>query len=164
MVKGCVMLISEFAKVAKLPLDTVRLYVKRGLLKPTAGRLGGSNPYQEFSASDVARARLVRLARSLGYTLREIAVIANELESQGMSRERRVDLFEQRLALLEKKGAEIAEMTTYLRAKIEWIKNGERGPEPEIDSSREAASVAGLIGEIARPQTARPGKIKVAKR
>ena len=116
MVKGCVMLISEFAKVAKLPLDTVRLYVKRGLLKPTAGRLGGSNPYQEFSASDVARARLVRLARSLGYTLREIAVIANELESQGMSRERRVALFEQRLQLLEEKGAEIAEMATYLRA------------------------------------------------
>ena len=158
------MLISEFAKAANLSPDTVRLYVKRGLLRPTAGRLGGSNPYQEFSTADVARARLVRLARSLGFTLREIAAIASELESRGMSRERRVALFEQRLMLLEEKGAEIAEMAAYLRAKIEWIKKGERGPEPQLDPSREPATVASLIQEIARPQAERPRKIKVAIR
>src|SRR5689334_21206759 len=70
MVKACAMLISEFARAANLSPDTVRFYVKLGLLRPEAGRRGGSNPYLEFSRADLARARLVQLARSLGFTLR----------------------------------------------------------------------------------------------
>lgn len=156
------MLISEFARVADLSPDTVRLYVKRGLLKPGTGRRGGSNPYQEFSGVDVARARLIRLARSLGFTLREIAVIAVEFESTGMSRERQIAVFEERLLILEQKAAEIDRMTTYLRAKVAWIKNGETGPEPEIEASGEP--VANLIQKIAGGGAGHSRKIKVANR
>lgn len=42
------MLISEFARVTELPIDTVRFYVAKGLLKPERSLKGGSNPYQTF--------------------------------------------------------------------------------------------------------------------
>ena len=53
------MFISEFARAAGLPPDTVRFYVKRGLLRPEEGA-GGSNPYQVFTKADLEMARLVR--------------------------------------------------------------------------------------------------------
>jgi MerR family transcriptional regulator, copper efflux regulator len=37
------MLISEFARAAGLSRDTVRFYVRRGLLAPLAGNKGGSS-------------------------------------------------------------------------------------------------------------------------
>jgi DNA-binding transcriptional MerR regulator len=158
------MLISAFARAANLSPDTVRLYVKRGLLRPTTGRRGGSNPYLEFGAADLIRARLVRLARSLGFTLREIAALATEVEATGMSRARRIALFEERLHRLDEKAVEIARMTAYLRAKIAWMKNGERGPEPEPALADGEEPLAGLVDEIAASQPARPRKIRVAPR
>ena len=66
------MLISEFARATELSRDTVRFYVRRGLLKPLAGNKGGSNPYQVFTHEHVQTARAIRMAQSLGFSLREI--------------------------------------------------------------------------------------------
>ncbi len=142
------MLISEFARAANLPPDTVRFYVKRGLLRPETGRRGGSNPYQEFTRADLARARLVQLARSLGFTLREIALIAEEVEAKGLGRKRRVAILEERLGALDAKAVELAHMTAYLRAKIAWMKAGERGPEPEPAPAGVPGPFGGLVDEV----------------
>ena len=152
------MLISEFARQANLSPDTVRFYVKRGLLKPEAGRRGGANPYQEFSAADVARAHLVKLAQSLGFTLREISAIAAELDDSGLPRKRRIAIIEERLGALDDKAAELARMTTYLRAKLAWMKAGEKGPEPTLGPVGEEATVAGLLDrfETGRPPGPKP--------
>ena len=42
------MLISEFARATGLSTDTVRFYVRRGLLKPLAGSKGGSKSLSDF--------------------------------------------------------------------------------------------------------------------
>lgn len=143
------MLISEFCRASGLSPDTVRFYVRRGLLKPETGTRGGANPYQEFSRTDLARARLVQLASSLGFTLREIASLAAEVEAKGLSRKRRIAIMEERLDELEQKAAELARLTAYVRAKIAWMKNGERGPEPEPTPPGQAPGFAGLIDEVA---------------
>ena len=129
------MLISEFARTAGLSPDTVRFYVKRGLLKPATGRRGGSNPYQVFGREHLETARLVRLAQSLGFTLREIAAIASELEATGLTRRRKIAILRQRLDVLDEKAGQIARMTAYLNAKIAWLEGGETGPEPRLDSA-----------------------------
>ncbi len=126
------MLISEFARATDLSPDTVRFYVKRGLLQPEAGRRGGTNPYQEFSETDVATARIVRIAQSLGFTLGEIAAIIEELRTTGADRARHIAILEERLRELDEKAARIARMRGYLGAKIAWLKNGEKGPEPPL--------------------------------
>ncbi len=149
------MLISEFARAADLSPDTVRFYVKRGLLQPEASRRGGSNPYQEFSQADVATARLVRVAQSLGFTLSEIAAILEEVRASGNDGSRHVAILEERLAELDEKAAKIDGMRAYLRAKIAWIKGGETGPEPPLgiltDGPVAACATADLAFSGPRP-------------
>lgn len=127
------MQISEFSRAAGLSPDTVRFYVRRGLLAPETGTRGGSNPYQIFTPQHLEIARLVRLAQSLGFTLREIGAIAAELGSAGLTRKRKIAIMQERLDALDVKAAELQRMAAYLRAKIAWIEGGESGPEPSLD-------------------------------
>jgi MerR family transcriptional regulator, copper efflux regulator len=146
------MMLSEFARAAGLSPDTVRFYVKRGLLRPQLGRKGGSNPYQLFSAAHVDTARLIRTARSLGFTLREIAAINEEFQAKGTSRGRRVAVLRDRLGALDAKAAEIGRMTAYLRAKIAWMEAGETGPEPALERpDGEMEALACVADENTRP-------------
>ena len=70
------MLISEFARAADLPVDTIRFYISKGLLKPERSAKGGSNPYQMFRTEDVTAARMIRLQQTLGYSLLSHAGLA----------------------------------------------------------------------------------------
>ncbi len=151
------MLISEFARATELSPDTVRFYVKRGLLQPETGRRGGTNPYQEFSDSDVATARLVRIAQSLGFTLAEIAALIEEVRASGGDRTRHIAIIEERLQELDEKAAKINGMRHYLRAKIAWLKGGQKGPEPpfEIATNTPVAACAAIELALSAPRRPR---------
>ncbi|MDR6291790.1 MULTISPECIES: MerR family transcriptional regulator [Inquilinus] len=126
------MLISEFARAAGLSTDTVRFYVRRGLLAPETNGKGGRNPYQVFTAEHVRTARIIRLAQSLGMSLKEIAAIGEEYRDGGITRERSIELMSAQLARLERKAAALEAVTGYLRAKVAWLEGGEQGPEPDF--------------------------------
>ena len=128
------MLISEFAKVTGLSADTVRFYIRRGLLDPETGSKGGRNPYQIFTDEHVRTARLIRMAQSLGMSLKEISAIGEEHRKGLITRERSIELMEMQLARLEAKKAELDAMGNYLRAKLAWLYAGEQGPEPEFST------------------------------
>jgi DNA-binding transcriptional MerR regulator len=159
------MQISEFSREAGLTPDTVRFYIRRGLLMPETGMRGGSNPYQIFTKQHVEAARLIRLAQSLGFTLREIATIATQLGAEGLTHERKIELLRERLDELERKAATINRMTTYLRAKVAWMEGGERGPEPTLDDGDSPLPACSV--EATYPssnQSARPGRRPAAAR
>jgi MerR family transcriptional regulator, copper efflux regulator len=126
------MMISEFAREAGLSPDTVRFYIRRGLLDPERGEKGGSARYQIFTREHVETARVIRLAQSLGFTLREIAAINAEFHSDGASVERLTAILQDRLRDLDEKAAQIAAMAAYLRKKLEWLNGGCVGPEPPL--------------------------------
>ncbi len=126
------MLISQFAREAGLPTDTVRFYIRRGLLTPQINGKGGRNPYQEFTAEHVRDARIIRMAQSLGMSLKEIAAIGKEYREGRITRGRSIEIMSQQLERLDAKAAELQAMGNYLRAKIKWLKGGEKGPEPDF--------------------------------
>jgi DNA-binding transcriptional MerR regulator len=126
------MLISEFARATGLSTDTVRFYIRRGLLVPENNGKGGRNPYQIFTAEHVQSARLIRMAQSLGMSLKEIALIGEEHRAGGISRERSIEIMSDQLSRLERRAAELHAMAGYLRAKLAWLKGGEKGPEPDF--------------------------------
>ena len=126
------MLISEFAQAAGLSVDTVRFYIRRGLLTPEADGKGGRNPYQIFRDEHVATARFIRFAQNLGMSLNEIAAINDERRKGRITSERNVEILTKQLCALEQKAAEANSMATYLRAKIAWLRGGERGPMPAL--------------------------------
>ena len=128
------MLISEFAQATGLSKDTVRFYVRRGLLVPETGGKGGRNPYQIFDAEHVRDARIIRMAQSLGMSLKEIAALGREHRAGGITRARGIALMTGQLAQLEEKAREIEAMASYLRAKLAWHKRGDKGREPDFET------------------------------
>ncbi|WP_158808425.1 MerR family transcriptional regulator [Beijerinckia sp. L45] len=125
------MLISEFARATGLTSDTVRFYVRLGLLRPCIGAKGGRLAYQVFSESDVSAAKLIRLSQAAGLSLKEIAAFGGERRAGRMTPERRMEIVSAQIEKLEGKAAELSAMANYLRAKRDWLANGKDGMQPE---------------------------------
>ena len=130
------MLISEFAHATGLTADTVRFYVRRGLLAPETGGKGGRNPYQVFTSDHVKTARLVRLAQSLGMSLKEIAALNKDYIAGSITDERSLEIMAAQLARLDEQAAALRVMRTYLRTKIAWLDSGKVGPEPDLPPAK----------------------------
>ena len=104
------MLISDFARETGLTPDTIRFYIRRGLITPETGSKGGRNPYQIFTAAHVREARLIRMAQSLGMSLKEISAISEEHRKGLITEARSIELMGLQLEKLEQKQAELDAM------------------------------------------------------
>lgn len=69
--------VSGLSKAAKVSADTVRHYVKIGLLNPTRH---AENSYKLFTQQDISRLQFIRNAKTLGFTLKEIGEIIEHSE------------------------------------------------------------------------------------
>jgi MerR family transcriptional regulator, copper efflux regulator len=125
-------LISDFARRAGLSTDTVRYYVRLGLLRPETSAKGGARPYQVFTAEHLLAARIIRTAQSLGMSLKEINALSQARRTGSMTRARSIEVLTSQLGRLEMKAAELATMSAYLHAKIAWLSGGEKGEPPEF--------------------------------
>ena len=126
------MLISEFAQITGLSRDTVRFYMRLGLLRPTTTTKGGRNPYHFFSDEDVQTAEIIRSSQSLGMSLKEIAAISAERREGRITRERTIEILNWQLAELAAKAAELASMRRFLRDKIDWVAGDQQGQRPDL--------------------------------
>lgn len=125
------MLISQFSKATGLPLDTIRFYVRKGLLSPERNGKGGANPYQVFGQQDVTAARMIRLQQSLGYSLREIAAFNGHYRAGAHSPEQTARVLRAQMANLEERRTELESALDFLARKLAWVEAGqpEDGPD-----------------------------------
>lgn len=128
MVNSCKMLISEFARRTALSVDTVRYYVRAGLMSPQQGTKGGRNPYQEFSEADIRVADVIRFGQALGMSLKEITAVLHA------GKDSQLEILQQRRDDLRERGEELLRLSHYLDEKIEWISAGAQG-EPSLKHS-----------------------------
>jgi MerR family copper efflux transcriptional regulator len=135
------MLISEFSRATGLTPDTIRFYIRRGLLQPETGGKGGSNPYQIFTTDHVEMARIIRMAQSLGFSLREIAALNKEHQAGGMTPSRSAEIMRLQLERLETKAVQLDAMIRYVRDKLRWIEAGGERDEPRFADYDAAAGV-----------------------
>lgn len=129
--------ISEFAHAVGLSVDTVRFYIKRGLLTPDIG----TNRYHVFDHEDVEAARLVNVAQLLGITIRELAVLRKERDAKGISNHRLIEILSDRLIILRTKAKEIDVLANFVKRKIAWLESDKSEPEPflqQLDNRRTA--------------------------
>ncbi|MFW0756313.1 MerR family transcriptional regulator [Pseudomonas sp. H11T01] len=126
------MLISEFSRSVDLTIDTVRFYVRLGLLKPKSNGKGGSRPYQIFTADDVETVRLIRIQQMLGYSLRDIACLLDEYATGRFTASRTVDLLKELLCRLRIQRDHQDRMMAYVSAKLEWVETG-HGSAPRFE-------------------------------
>jgi MerR family copper efflux transcriptional regulator len=133
MVKGRWMLISDFARRAGLSRDTVRYYVRAGLLRPEVGAKGGRNPYQIFTAEHLLAAKVIRTSQALGMSLKEIAAMSEERRAGRNSVVKSVAILRAQRDRLADQEAQLQAMKAYLDAKIGWLRRGQKGPPPDFD-------------------------------
>lgn len=126
------MLIGEFARCTGLTQDTIRLYIRKNLLTPQLGTKGGSNPYHIFDERDISMANMIRFAKALGMSLKEIAQVSAEMRREGLSPQREIELLNTQLARLEEKRQQLATLTEYVLAKRDWMVKGKPGTEPRF--------------------------------
>jgi MerR family transcriptional regulator, copper efflux regulator len=145
------MLTADFCRRTGLTRDAVRLYVKLGLLLPA---VDPGNRYQRFGEEDLERAAMIRTAQQLGFSLRQLGVLAREYDAGKMDLSRRLAVMRQQLAMVEEQAGRIETMRGYLRAKIDWMEAGEVGEGPVFDGMRTACSVAAPQARTATSQHA----------
>lgn len=112
------MLISEFARTVSLPTDTVRFYMRVGLLKPAFTLKGGRRPYAVFSDEHLDRVSRIRNLQIVGYTLREIASMIEDDTGQAHTPERSRRLLSDQLSVFEKRRMELDAMIISTRERI----------------------------------------------
>lgn len=66
------MRVNQLAKKLNVPSDTVRYYVRIGLLKPATN---WSNGYKEYDEKDCHRLQFILRAKQLGFSLDDIKII-----------------------------------------------------------------------------------------
>ncbi|MCZ4345513.1 MerR family transcriptional regulator [Devosia neptuniae] len=124
------MLISQFAQKTGLGVDTVRYYVRVGLLQPGESAKGGRNPYQIFTADDVRAAQTIQLGQALGMSLKAISAFLEDYRQGRLTRKKNAELIVSQRDRLRAKGHDMLAMADYLDAKLEWLQSG--GNEPDL--------------------------------
>lgn len=71
------MKVTELARSAGVTAETVRHYTRQGLLTP---RRDPDNGYQLYDQRDLGRLRFIQRARTLGFSLKEIAEILDQAD------------------------------------------------------------------------------------
>ena len=89
-------------------------------------------------------ARTVRMAQSLGFSLREIAALNVEYQAKRMTPARGAEILRGQLGRLEEKAAHVNAMIGYIKAKLAWMEGGSKGPEPNFTDYERASRVVGL--------------------
>ena len=94
------MRIGELAAKMEVSVDTLRFYEEKGLIK--AGR--AANGYRFYSEQTAQLVGYIKLAQQLGFSLREIGENLPLLwNSEGASTDLLAQLFEEKIALLDKR-------------------------------------------------------------
>jgi MerR family transcriptional regulator, copper efflux regulator len=126
------MLISDFARLTGLTRDTVRFYTRLGLLRPQTNGKGGRHPYCVFTDKDIRAAEVIRIAQSIGMSLKAIAALNEERHDGELTCERSIEVMSAQLARLEAKATELQMIISYARAKIDWLRRGKQGRQPDF--------------------------------
>lgn len=129
------MLISEFAATVGLSVDTVRFYVREGLLTPRRGRKGGSNSYQEFGPLELRIAAGIRLGRELGLSIADIKAFIAKRRMEPASRADTVHMMQAHRVRLEERMRELQGLIADLDAKIAWMQG------KAVDSAESSATM-----------------------
>ena len=99
--------VGKLARAARVGIETVRFYERRGLLEPTSRLPSG---YRIYSETAVSRIEFIRKAQQLGFTLNEIGqLIELEADAQancGVVRTRALE----KIAAVERKISDLQRM------------------------------------------------------
>lgn len=124
------MQIGAFVRASGLSRTTVRYYERCGMLKPSS--ISNGNSYRIYGQDLVERARMIRLAQSLGFSIKEIIRLLHAWENGTLSQDdQRRELETKRTEIRQKRRSLLA-MERYIDAKLVWLADGGTGDMPKM--------------------------------
>lgn len=117
------MLIGELSKRTGLTKDTIRFYQKMGLVI-TSDRQAGTRLYKEFNEEMMQRLVVINQAKALGFTLNEIRQLVEEWGTpSAIPESEQICIVERKLEEISQKMHQLAEIQSYLAAKLSRLKH-----------------------------------------
>jgi MerR family copper efflux transcriptional regulator len=107
--------ISQLAKLADIPIATIRYYERTGLIAEPPRRASG---YRQYPEDAVKRLHLIHRAKNLGFTLHEISEILTLMEQPGGNANSFKIAAEAKLIAVEHKMTELDRIHSGLQALI----------------------------------------------
>lgn len=104
------MLINELAKRTGLTAHTIRFYEKSGLIKGKRRDDVQSNNYFHYDDEAVEKLALIRDAKSVGFTISEIAQLINAWYNEDFSTENKLAILDEKLASIDQKIKDLKEV------------------------------------------------------
>ena len=116
------MLINELAKATGLSKDSIRHYQEMGLLE-VAQQPAGSRSYNQYPEVNLERIEIIKMGKSMGFTLKEIAVHIDAYFSGQLTVDEQIKIFEEKLSGVKTKIGELEESKTFILNKIEMLQS-----------------------------------------
>lgn len=111
--------IGRLAKVADVPVSTIRYYEQRGLLQP---EMRTPSSYRVYGPDSLKRLRFIRAAQTTGFTLEDIGLLLKLRDGEADPCGEVRTLVESRLAHVTQQLSELRRVQKVLRSTVEWCR------------------------------------------
>ncbi|MDF2179883.1 MerR family DNA-binding protein [Aliiglaciecola sp. CAU 1673] len=112
------MQVAQLADALNISRDTLRYYVRIGLISPNRSQ---DNGYQQFGAQDVRRMKFVLSARALGFSLDDVKQLLADADKGQSPCPHARDMIDKRLAQMEQRLADMQQLLAQMKAaKAAW--------------------------------------------
>ena len=113
------LMIGNIAKLARVNVETIRYYQRRGLItEPDKPHMG----YRRYPADSVKHIRFIKRAQALGFTLNDVAVLLRLGEVRACAKTR--SLAVRRMTLIDQKLTELMAMRAALVGMVQQCDAG----------------------------------------
>lgn len=104
------MLINELSKRSGITVHTIRFYEKSGLIKGKRKAEVTSNKYFHYDEESVEKLLLIRDAKSIGFTISEIAQLMEAWYANKMSISKKLAVLDEKLLSIDERIKQLKEM------------------------------------------------------
>jgi MerR family Zn(II)-responsive transcriptional regulator of zntA len=104
------MLINELSKRTGISAHTIRFYEKSGLISGKRDPLVKTNKYFHYDEESVEKLDLIRDAKSVGFTIYEIAQLMDAWYSNQMSVDQKLAVLDEKLLSIQERIKQLKEM------------------------------------------------------
>jgi MerR family Zn(II)-responsive transcriptional regulator of zntA len=118
------MLINELSKLTGITTHTIRFYEKSGLIQGKRDGTIKSNNYFHYDEETVEKLALIRDAKSVGFTISEIAQLIHAWYTNEISTAEKLAVLDEKLVSIEERIKQLKEMKKLIgQFKKEVIQN-----------------------------------------
>ncbi len=119
------MLISELAKRTGVTVHTLRFYENVGLFKGETDEQVKTNNYKQYSEELVGKIALIREAKEIGFTLKEIKELLDDWYNGDLPAARKEEVLWAKIREIDAKIAQLHLVRQFLADGIEEVKRGD---------------------------------------